>query len=525
MTKTTDEGVRSYELLMDGEIKRWWIVALFVAYLCLAAIIPVFDDEFYYWCWSRELQWSYYDHPPLTAVLIRLSTTLFGNSMVGFRIPACIGSAFVVYVISRLTPSKPIFWGAMLSPLFTLGAVLITPDAPLVAFWAAYVWWLVELHRRLTPTSTSTNLTDSDLANSGPSTGNPIAPSEVVRQFSDATPKAEPEPPQGITFRWWLLGGAILGFGVLSKYTMGLAVPAAFVSLLLAWRPWREWLPGYIFHGVVAFAVASPILIYNIGQNFEPLLFQWRHVAEKSPSGLLSFGDFVGAQMLLFGTLPFTLFPWVCIHFRRLCRDPRLRLCACFYALPLAFFLYKSTQTRLQGNWAFVCFVSFWPLASDWYESVRASKSWRWSTASAFLPPGLAVLFLVMHGLTPLSVVPIQADRLYRQIAINSAGRELTRKIRAIGERLPIYTDTYQMTSLLRFHSLDAHQIDGLTRPSHFTRPPHHLTDVSRAYVVSDLPLDAKFSADFGPPEKLATVPVEFRGKIDRTLNLWLYSK
>src|SRR5665213_568710 len=63
----------------EGTRRPWWILGLFAVYLILAAVLPALDDEVYYWCWAKELQWSYYDHPPMTAVLIRLSTSLFGD--------------------------------------------------------------------------------------------------------------------------------------------------------------------------------------------------------------------------------------------------------------------------------------------------------------------------------------------------------------------------------------------------------------------------------------------------------------
>src|SRR4051812_47478693 len=127
------------------------VALILVFYLALASVLPAADDEVYYWCWSRDIQWSYYDHPPMTAVLIRISTALFGDSIFGFRVPACIASAFVVFVIRRLTRPRSLVWGVVLSPLFTFGAVLMTPDSPLVMFWAAYLWRLVDLHERMTP--------------------------------------------------------------------------------------------------------------------------------------------------------------------------------------------------------------------------------------------------------------------------------------------------------------------------------------------------------------------------------------
>jgi 4-amino-4-deoxy-L-arabinose transferase-like glycosyltransferase len=63
---------------------------MFPVLLGLAALVPPFDDELYYWCWSRDLQLSYYDHPPMVAYLIRLSTELFGDTILAIRLPGVL---------------------------------------------------------------------------------------------------------------------------------------------------------------------------------------------------------------------------------------------------------------------------------------------------------------------------------------------------------------------------------------------------------------------------------------------------
>jgi hypothetical protein len=408
-----------------------------------------------------------------------------------------------------------------LTPLFAVFAVVITPDSSLILCWSAYLWWLVDLHQRLDGTGGQQSGATSDNLEPSVMSANTMAGGG---EYTEGRTRITPVSNQ-VPMTWWLLGGVILGCGVLSKYTMGLAVPTGFISLLIVYRRWKQWLPGYILHGIIAFAVASPILIYNIGQHFEPLLFQLHHVAEKTPSSLRSFGDFVGVQILSFGPLPFTLLPWVLYKLPASCRNPRLRVCVCLYALPLAFFLYKSTQSRLEANWPIVCFISFWPLVSEWYATVRQSKAWRWATAAAFLVPATAVLGLFAHLIHPISLVPIPADRIYRQIAVNGASHELANLMKERGETLPVYTDTYQSTAQLRFQSLDARQIADLTRHSHFTRPPRRLTDVDRAYVVMSGTLPDAFSSGFPPPTLIGSVDVKYRGQTDKTLNVWLYSK
>src|SRR5438128_8966205 len=73
----------------------WLLVAMVPAYLGLAALLPPFDDELYYWCWSRDLQLSYYDHPPMVAYMIRGTTELFGTSVFAIRLPAVLSAAVV----------------------------------------------------------------------------------------------------------------------------------------------------------------------------------------------------------------------------------------------------------------------------------------------------------------------------------------------------------------------------------------------------------------------------------------------
>src|SRR6185436_14305326 len=114
------------------------LVGLFVFYAALATVLPPADDELYYWCWAQHLQLSYYDHPPMVAYLIRLSTSLFGNTVFALRLPAVVASVVAFGVIAELMKWKRFLWAAVLTPLFTFGAFLVTPDTPLILFWSLY---------------------------------------------------------------------------------------------------------------------------------------------------------------------------------------------------------------------------------------------------------------------------------------------------------------------------------------------------------------------------------------------------
>ena len=112
-------------------------------------------DEAYYTLWSRSLSFGYLDHPPMVALLIRASTSLFGGAELGARALSLlvVGAmpALIAFIAWRLFGSgekaalAALMWIAM--PLVAIGAVFVTPDAPLVVFWTLGLAALVELWR------------------------------------------------------------------------------------------------------------------------------------------------------------------------------------------------------------------------------------------------------------------------------------------------------------------------------------------------------------------------------------------
>ena len=43
------------------------------------------SDEAYYWFYASNLEWGYYDHPPLLALLVKMGTFLL-NGEIGVRL-------------------------------------------------------------------------------------------------------------------------------------------------------------------------------------------------------------------------------------------------------------------------------------------------------------------------------------------------------------------------------------------------------------------------------------------------------
>ena len=110
--------------------------------LAVAALLPLSPQEAYYWVFSLHPAWSYFDHPPLTAAVIGLFTTLLGDQALAVRLGALLfslGFSLLAYLVGKdLFGPRVGFWTGLIStllPSYAITALIITPDSPLVFFW------------------------------------------------------------------------------------------------------------------------------------------------------------------------------------------------------------------------------------------------------------------------------------------------------------------------------------------------------------------------------------------------------
>src|SRR4051794_37542955 len=69
------------------------VAALTVMRGTFATTIALRVDEPYYWPWSKKHVISFLDPPPLIAWLIRSSTSIFGDTNLGVRLPGLLAMA------------------------------------------------------------------------------------------------------------------------------------------------------------------------------------------------------------------------------------------------------------------------------------------------------------------------------------------------------------------------------------------------------------------------------------------------
>ena len=144
---------------MDEEQRaRRWFVAVWtivtVVKVAIAARLPLFVDEAFYWQEGQHLAAAYSDLPGLTAWLTRLGVELGGHHVLAVRAPFLLIAAVLPWLVARWpggavmpAPARLVKLGLAATVLLTLGMALPLPGAwPALRFAAGVASALVFLN-------------------------------------------------------------------------------------------------------------------------------------------------------------------------------------------------------------------------------------------------------------------------------------------------------------------------------------------------------------------------------------------
>ena len=107
-------------------------------------LMPLINDEAYYWVWSRQMDWGYFDHPPMVALWIKAGFALFQNEL-GVRLITVIAGGLGYFFLGEMLElrNKEQFWlySALFFSmiLFQAFGFVTTPDSPLLFFGILYL--------------------------------------------------------------------------------------------------------------------------------------------------------------------------------------------------------------------------------------------------------------------------------------------------------------------------------------------------------------------------------------------------
>lgn len=127
-------------------LSLFYIVIVTYVYLYYVRI-PLNHDELYYWVWSKNLQLSYYDHPPMVAYLIWL-TNLFVTNKLMIRLSGIVCMMFTIYTTYKITCLISNKKAGLISilliftwPMTYVVFCNISPDAPLLLFYTLALYF------------------------------------------------------------------------------------------------------------------------------------------------------------------------------------------------------------------------------------------------------------------------------------------------------------------------------------------------------------------------------------------------
>ncbi|MFS4468687.1 ArnT family glycosyltransferase [Maribacter sp. 2210JD10-5] len=123
----------------------YFLAGFLVVNLLQACFTELIYDESYYWYYSQNMAWGYFDHPSMVAVLIKLSS-LFFNGELGVRFITCLMGAANLMVLWLLidNPKKKgyvthFFVLAFSMTLLNAYGFLTLPDTPLLFFTSCFL--------------------------------------------------------------------------------------------------------------------------------------------------------------------------------------------------------------------------------------------------------------------------------------------------------------------------------------------------------------------------------------------------
>ncbi|WP_186434436.1 glycosyltransferase family 39 protein [Lutibacter sp. Hel_I_33_5] len=110
------------------------------------------SDEAYYWFYSQELDWGYYDHPPLISLLINFGK-LFFESEIAVRFGNVLLLSIALYFLFKIRPwtrkEKHFLYLIILGfPLLNYITFIAFPDSSLVALSMAFLYYYKQFLER-----------------------------------------------------------------------------------------------------------------------------------------------------------------------------------------------------------------------------------------------------------------------------------------------------------------------------------------------------------------------------------------
>lgn len=340
------------------------VILLIIVFLVLrsitASVLELGNDETYYWLFSQQLQWNYFDHPGMIAVWVRFFTlngwldNYEGIVRAGSMIGCAFSTWFLYRAVSLIRDERTGWLAACLfnASLYAglVAGILVIPDSPQLFFWTLCLWQIARLVRN-----------DRNWAT-------------------------------------WLLFGAAAGLCIMSKVHGVFIWSGLGLFVLFKKREWLK-LPQLYIALLFSLLIVSPIFFWNLQYDFMSWKFHSARVDINRPDTSKD-GFWLELLQQVLITNPFNFLLIVSALFfsrRNGPLHPALSVYN-FIALPLAILLIVISVFRdIWYHWSGPAYITLLPLAAIRLAQVSPKAvfpGWlKWST-------GFFIAILVAWPLT-----------------------------------------------------------------------------------------------------------------------------
>jgi len=385
MTQQTQGAVKTVS-------PRIFFIIWFLINLIQASATGLMDDEAYYWVYSRFLDWGYFDHPPMTALMIKAGTLLFPGEL-GVRFFIVLTNTLTLWIIYKLLQKRNdglFYLIAAGMAVLQIGGILAVPDLPLVFFIACFFY--------------------------------------VYQQFL-----------RNDSLKNTVLLGLTMSLMLYAKYHGVLVVLFTLASNPSLIKKWQSWLAVMI--GAVLFV---PHLVWQYNHGFPSVQY---HLFERNaPAYKAGFTfEYLGGQLALMGPIIGWLLLWASWKYKPTNRFEWALRWNLFGIL--VFFGISTFKGRVEANWTIPVFVPLIILSHQYL--TEKTKWWPFLRVSAIIT---LVLVLVVRVYMIADIEPlkwVKKDEVHKN---HEWGRVI--KERAAG-RPVVFIDSYQEASKYWFYTGD----------------------------------------------------------------------
>jgi hypothetical protein len=367
-------------------------ILLLLLGLLQAYSTELFDDEAYYWVYAQFLDWGYFDHPPMIALLIKMGVSIFPGEL-GVRFFIVLMGVATIWMIEKLIlPSdKKLFYILVLNTaLLQIGGIMAVPDVPLLFFTAVFFWAYKNFEARSTIWSS-------------------------------------------------LFLAQAIAMMLYSKYHGILIILFSLLSNIKLLKRGHTWL-------VIILAVAFflPHVYWQWQHGFPSI--QYQLFERLSPPYRFSFTtDYLLGQLLITGPLTGWLLIWAALKYRT--QTPTEK--AMYWSVIGTFFIFflSSFRSRTEANWTAMLFVPLMVLAYQYLKQHHSLSNWLYRLLPFSIILILAIRVFMMLDIDPIKGIP--KDEFH-------GNKEWAKAIQKKANGRPvIFTNSYQRASKYWFYSGD----------------------------------------------------------------------